>query len=108
RALLAEGNPAAACALVAPAVLDADAPASVLLVAGAAAAAEGAWDAAGEAYGRALRAGSGAERVEAAAGMARLALARGDRAAARNALAHAGDPADALVRRVATATNRSL
>ena len=108
RALLAEGNPAAACALVAPAAVDAGAPASVLLVAAAAAAAEGAGEAAAEAYGRALRAGGGAERVEAAAGLARLALARGDRAAARSALAHAGDPKDALVRRVASAAGRSL
>ena len=37
-----------------------------------------------------------------------LALARGDRAAARSALAHAGDPKDALVRRVASAADRSL
>ena len=108
RALLTEGNPAAACALVSPAVFDAGAPASVLLVAGAAAAAEGALDAAAEAYGRALRAGAGAERVEAAAGLARLALARGDRAAARSALANAADLKDVLIRRVASAADRSL
>ena len=91
-----------------PAVFDAGAPASVLLVAGAAAAAEGALDAAAEAYGRALRAGAGAERVEAAAGLARLALARGDRAAARSALANAADLKDVLIRRVASAADRSL
>src|SRR5439155_973703 len=56
RALVAGGNPAAACALIAPAAVDAQAPTRVLLVAGAAAAAEGAWDAASEAYSRALRA----------------------------------------------------
>ena len=108
RALVAGGNPAAACALIAPAAVDAQAPTRVLLVAGAAAAAEGAWDAASEAYSRALRAGGGAERVEAAAGLARLALARGDRAGARSALAHARDLEDALVRRAASAADRSL
>src|SRR5206468_1041074 len=41
RALVAGGNPAAACALGAPAVVDREAPARVLLVAGAAAAAGG-------------------------------------------------------------------
>jgi len=108
RALVAGGNPAAACALVAPAVVDREAPARVLLVAGAAAAAEGVWDAASEAYDRALGAGDGTERLEAAAGLARLALARGDRTAARSALARAGDLKDALVRRAASAADRSL
>src|SRR5439155_654935 len=56
-ALLAGGNAAAACDLVAPAVVYAEAPAGALLVAGDAAAAKGGWDAAGEAYGRAFRAG---------------------------------------------------
>src|SRR5439155_1391177 len=77
-------------------------------VAGAAAAAEGVWDAASEAYDRALGAGDGTERLEAAAGLARLALARGDRTAARSALARAGDLKDALVRRAASAADRSL
>src|SRR5947208_827534 len=108
RALVAGGNPAAACALVAPAVVDREAPARVLLVAGAAAAAEGVWDAASEAYDRALGAGDGTERLEAAAGLARLALARGDRTAARSAPARAGDLKDALVRRAASAADRSL
>src|SRR5439155_1676205 len=85
---------AIARALVAPAVVEREAPARVLLVAGAAAAAEGVWDAASEAYDRALGAGDGTERLEAAAGLARLALARGDRTAARSALARAGDLKD--------------
>src|SRR5439155_5526145 len=75
RALVAGGNPAAACALVAWAVVDREAPARMLLVAGAAAAAEGVWDAASEAYDRALGDGDRTERLEATAGLARLALA---------------------------------
>jgi len=107
-ALLADGNAAAACDLVAPAVVYAEAPAGALLVAGDAAAAKGGWDAAGEAYGRAFRAGSGAERLQAAAGLARAAVMRGDRVAARTALASTSGVDDAFVRRAAGAAGRSL
>ncbi len=107
-ALLAGGNAAAACDLVAPAVVYAEAPAGALLVAGDAAAAKGGWDAAGEAYGRAFRAGSGAERLQAAAGLARAAVMRGDRVAARTALASTSGVDDAFVRRAAGAAGRSL
>ncbi len=107
-ALLADGNAAAACDLVAPAVVYAEAPAGALLVAGDAAAAKGGWDAAGEAYGRALRAGKGAERLQAATGLARAAVMRGDRVAARTALASTSGVDDAFVRRAAGAAGRSL
>jgi len=107
-ALLAGGNPAAACDLVAPAIVDAEAPAGALLVAGDAAAAKGGWDAAGQAYGRALHSGSAAERLQAATGLARAAVMRGDRDAARNALATAGNVDDPFLRRAAGAAGKSL
>lgn len=78
RALVAAGDAASARALVAPALATNDAPTALLLAAGDAAAAAGAWDAASDAYGRAFAVGGGPAHAEAAAGLVRAALARGD------------------------------
>jgi hypothetical protein len=106
-ALLArpDGAPAAS-ALLQPVLSGGDVPIEVLLVAGAAAAAEGAWVPSADAYRRALAAGAaGAERLAAGAGLARAARERGDGAEARRALdglTHA-DPAVARVARALVA-----
>ncbi len=95
------GGPARAQALLAP-VLAADTPpVRALLVAGGAAAAAAEWDAAATAYGRALAHASGAERIEAGAGLARAARARGDGAQAEMALAALATTKEALPKRVA-------
>jgi len=101
-ALLATpGGPAEASALLQPAPAP---PASTLLVAAAAAAAEGAWAAAADAYTRALAAGATPpERMLAAAGLVRIARARGEPARAAAALAALRATDDELARRVGRA-----
>jgi hypothetical protein len=73
------GGGAAASALLQPLLVGRGGlPVRALLVAGAAAAAEGAWEAAAEAYRGALAGGAaGAERVAASAGLARASRALG-------------------------------
>jgi len=91
------GGPSRAQALVEPALASAEAPVRALLVAGAAAAAEGAWDRAADAYARALaRGATGPERLQATAGLAHAAGARGDSAAAAAAFAQLGGAAAEL------------
>jgi len=93
RALLARpGGAAAASALLEPALAAADVPVSVVLVAAAAASVDGAWESAARLYGQALARATGAERTEAAAGVARAARARGDDATANAALAELRPP----------------
>src|SRR5207247_231501 len=83
-------------------------PVSVLLTAAAAAAAEGAWNTAAETYARALAAGATApERMLAAAGLVRIAHARGEPARATAALAALGATDDDLARRVGRALEKS-
>jgi tetratricopeptide (TPR) repeat protein len=80
---------------------------AVLVAAGDAALAANLPEQAAVAYGRALeQAVEGPARVRAAAGVAQAAVARGDRDAARNALAVAAE-ADPLARRVVAALDRS-
>ncbi len=99
--LAAPGGGAEASALLQPAPAP---PASTLLVAAAAAAAEGAWAAAADAYARALAAGATPpERMLAAAGLVRIARARGEPARAAAALAALRATDDELARRVGRA-----
>jgi tetratricopeptide (TPR) repeat protein len=89
-ALLARpGGATAARSLLEPTLAGAkEPPVHVLLVAGAAALEDRAWEPAASAYGRALaRGAAGAERAEAAAGLVRAARARGDATAVADALA---------------------
>src|SRR5438094_141974 len=82
-------------------------PASVLLTAAAAAAAEGAWNTAADTYARALAAGATApERMRAAAGLVRIAHARGEPARATAALAALRATDDDLARRVGRALEK--
>jgi tetratricopeptide (TPR) repeat protein len=111
QALLARPERAArARAVLAPVLAEGAAPsAPVLLAAGDAAAATGDWAAAAEAYGRALDAeATGAMRVQAAAGLAQAALARGDRDAAAAALERLGPLDDAVVGQAVTAAAHVL
>src|SRR5262249_37874962 len=107
RALAArDGGGARARALVAPLVAAPDAPPALLVVAGDAAAADGDWGAARDAYGRVLqRAGDESARLAASVGLLRVAAARGGQtaAAALTQVASAGDP---LLRRAALASGR--
>ncbi len=101
----APGGAAEASALLQPAP---EPPVSVLLTAAAAAAAEGAWNTAAETYARALAAGATApERMLAAAGLVRIAHARGEPARATAALAALGATDDDLARRVGRALEKS-
>jgi tetratricopeptide (TPR) repeat protein len=102
RALLARPGGAAAARALLDTLLAAtpDPPVAALVVAGAAALEEQAWDAASVAYGRALqRAAPGVERAEAAAGLVRAARGRGDQTAAATALAQVAE-AGGLDRRI--------
>jgi hypothetical protein len=103
------GGPPRARALLAP-VLAGPAPSTrVLLIAGAAAAADGDWAPAAEAYARALTtAADGPERIEASAGLVRTARARGDGPQALAALDRLNGSGDALLRRAAAAVGRAV
>jgi tetratricopeptide (TPR) repeat protein len=92
---LVEGRPAA--------------PVRVLLIAGAAALAEGAWEAAAVSYENAILGGAaGAERLEALAGLLRAADADGDAALVTAALSHVEADEDAIVGRVAATLKQRL
>jgi hypothetical protein len=101
-------------AIITPVLEQPAPPVAAFLVAGAAAAAVEAWDAAADAYGRALAAGAaGPERLEAAAGLARAARRRGDTPTAVAALEQLGGAAakgakgSDVFRRAATAADRA-
>jgi len=104
------GGASEASALLMPLVEgETAAPVRVLLIAGAAALAEGAWDAAAVSYENAiLRGAVGAERIEALAGLLRAADADGDAALVTAALSHVGPSEDVIVRRVAATLKRRL
>jgi tetratricopeptide (TPR) repeat protein len=104
------GGAAEASALLLPLVEgQTPAPVRVLLIAGAAALAEGAWEAAAVSYENAiLRGALGAERIEALAGLLRAADADGDPTLVNAALSHVGPTEDTIVRRVAATLKRRL
>jgi hypothetical protein len=104
------GGASEASALLMPLVeTETAAPVRVLLIAGAAALAEGAWEAAAVSYESAiLRGAVGAERIEALAGLLRAADADGDAALVTAALSHVGPSEDVIVRRVAATLKRRL
>lgn len=104
------GGAAEAGALLLPLVeAPTSAPVRVLLITGAAALAEGAWEVAAVSYENALLGGAlGAERIEALAGLLRAADADGDAALVTAALSHVGPAEDEIVLRVAATLKRRL
>ena len=98
-----------ALALVDPILHATDAPADALVAAASVASDAESWNVAADAAARALNAGAaGPIRLEAAAVLARAALARGDAVTAASALDTLRTAGDPMIQRAAVATGRAI